>query len=116
MKKQILLILTFFLININILYAEKLASVLKGKVISRNLSDIEVIMKESDGSILDMTDITNEGSYNLDLTIMDTPSRTEVDKLILEIKNKSGFNKKVNVKDYMKYFDETVELTPIILN
>ncbi len=116
MKKQIIFIITLFVLNTPVLYAEKLASVLSGKIISRNLAGVEIIMKESDNSILDMTDTTPTGSYKLDLTIMDTPSRTEVDKLIIEIKSKTGIKKKVNVKDYMRIFDDTVLLNPIILN
>jgi len=115
MKKQILLITALFVLNMNLLYAEKLATILRGKVISNNLSGIEVVIKESDGSILDMTDISTSGFYNLDLTIMDTPSQSEVKKLIVEVKNKSGASMQVRVNQYMNVFDDTVLLKPIIL-
>ncbi len=115
MKNRILLIAALFALNVNFLYAEKLATVLKGKIIANNLSGIEVIIKESDGSILDMTDISASGFYNLDLTIMDTPSQSEVKKLIVEVKNKSGVKKNYSVSQYLNIFDDTVLLKPIVL-
>lgn len=115
MKKQILFIAALFILNINLLYAEKLATILRGKIIANNLSNIEVIIKESDGIILDMTDISITGFYNLDLTIMDTPSQAEVRKLIVEVRNKSGDKKEVHVSQYLNVFDDTVLLKPIVL-
>jgi len=115
MKKQVLLIAGLFVLSINTLYAEKLASVLRGQIIANNFSDVEVMIKESDGSILDMTDLSISGFYNLDLTIMDTPSIVEVKKLILEVKSKTGIKKKIHVRDYMNVFDDTVLLKPITL-
>ncbi len=116
MNKRILLVAAFFVLNSTPLYAEKLATVLRGKIIASNLSDIQVMIKESDGSILDMTDIsTSTGTYNLDLTIMDTPSLAEVKKLIVEVKNKSGKKRNYRVNQYMVDFNDTVSLNPIIL-
>lgn len=116
MKKRILVIIALFLLNMNLLYAEKLATVLRGKIIANNLSDIkQVLITESDGSILDMTDISAAGFFDLDLTIMDTPSISEVRKLIVEVKDKTGKSKKVNVSQYMNVFDDTVLLKPIII-
>lgn len=115
MKKRILLLAALFIFNTNILYAEELATILKGKIIATNLSDIQVLLKESDGIILDMTDVSATGIFNLDLTIMDTPSLSEVKKLIVEVKNKSGAKKNFSVNQYMKNFDDTVILKPIIL-
>lgn len=114
MIKQILFIATLIILNTSVLYAEeKLATVLRGKIIAHNLSDVEVVIKESDGSILDMTDISAAGIFNLDLTIMDRPSLSEVRKLIVEVKNKSGTKKKFAVSQYMNVFDDTVLLKPI---
>lgn len=115
MIKRILLITTLIILNTNILYAEKLATVLRGKIITHNSSEIEVLIKESDGSILDMTDISASGIYNLDLTIMDKPSQSEVRRLIVEVKSKSGAKKKFSVSQYMNVFDDTVLLKPITL-
>lgn len=115
MTKRVLLIAALFILNINFLYAEKLATVLKGQVIANNLSGIEVFIKESDGSILDMTDISATGLYELDLTIMDTPSQLEVRKLIIEVKSKSGAKKEIHVGQYLNVFDDTVLLKPIVL-
>ena len=115
MKKRILLLAALFIFNSNILYAEELATILRGKIIATNLSDIQVFLKESDGIILDMTDVSATGIFNLDLTIMDTPSLSEVKKLIVEVKNKSGAKKNFLVKQYMKDFNDTVILKPIIL-
>ena len=115
MKKRILLLAALFIFNTNILYAEELATVLSGKIIATNLADIQVLLKESDGIILDMTDVSAAGIFNLDLTIMDTPSLSEVKKLIVEVKNKSGAKKNFSVNQYMKDFDDTVILKPIIL-
>lgn len=74
MKNQILAIIALITLSTTILHAEKLATVLRGKIISSNLSDIQVMIKENDGSILDIADISATGTYHLDLTIMDTPS------------------------------------------
>lgn len=79
------------------------------------MSDIQVMIKENDGSILDIADISTTGIYNLDLTIMDTPSQTEVNKLIIEVKNKSGNKKIVRVNEYITTFADTVLLKPIVL-
>ena len=95
--------------------AEKLATVLKGQIVGNNLEEIQVFVTESDGSILDMTNLTPAGIYELDLTIMDMPSHAEVKKLILEVKNKSG-KKKFPVKQYINIFADTVLLTPISFN
>lgn len=116
MKKWTLLMTTLLLLSTSILYAqEKLASVLRGKIIASNLSEIEVFIKESDGSILDMTDATATGAFSLDLTIMDIPSLAEVQKLTLEVKSKSGFKKSFSVNKYLNDFNDTVVLNPIIL-
>lgn len=115
MKKRALLIAAIFVLNINFLYAEKLATVLKGQIVANNLSGIEVFIKESDGSILDMADISASGFYELDLTIMDTPSQSEVRKLIIEVKSKSGAKMEIHVNQYLNVFDDTVLLKPITL-
>lgn len=115
MNKQLFFIAALFILNINLLHAEKLATVLRGKIIASNLSNIQVMIKESDGSILDMTDIhKTTGNFNLDLTIMDTPSLGEVKKLIVEVKSKSG-KKDFKLNQYLVEFNDTVKLNPIIL-
>ena len=115
MKNQILAIVTLITLSINTLYAENLATVLRGKIIASNLSEVQVVIKESDGSILDLTEISATGSYDLDLTIMDSPSEVEVNKLIVEVKNKFGQKKVVRVNKYMNVFADTVLLKPIVL-
>lgn len=116
MKKWIFLLTIPFILSTNTAYAEKLASVLEGKIMSKNLSEIQVLITESDGSILDMTNLSAAGVYKLDLTIMDTPSQSEVNKLILEVKNKAGTKKKYQVKQYLKVFDEKVLLRPVVFD
>ena len=113
MKKWIFLLAIPFMFTTNTAYAEKLASVLEGKIMSKNLSEIQVLVTESDGSILDMTNLSATGVFKLDLTIMDEPSQSEVHKLILEVKNKAGKKKKYQVKHYIKVFNDTVLLRPI---
>lgn len=115
-KSWILSIVTLFIFSANIVYAEKLATVLKGQVVANNPAGLRVMVMESDGSILDMTDTSAEGVYKLDLTVMDTPSQDEVKKLIVEVRDKSGTKKKIPVAKYLNIFDETVLLRPIILN
>lgn len=115
MKNQILAIVTLITLSINTLHAENLATVLRGKIIATNLSEVQVVIKESDGSILDLTDISATGTYDLDLTIMDSPSEVEVNKLIVEVKNKFGQKKVVHVNKYMTVFADTVLLKPIVL-
>lgn len=114
MRKRIWLIATLTILTTHIVHAEKLASVLKGKIIATNLSNIEVMVKESDGSILDMTDVSSNGVFKLDISIMDIPSLAEVKKLIVEVKDKSGTKKNYFVKKYMNDFNDTVILEPII--
>ena len=116
MKKWFILITIPFILTMNTAYAEKLATVLKGQIVGNNLEEIQVLVTESDGSILDMTNLTPAGIYELDLTIMDMPSHSEVKKLILEVKNKSGKKKKFPVKQYINIFGDTVLLAPISFN
>lgn len=113
MKKRLFLLLTLIMLNPNLVYAEKLASILKGKVLATSFSGLQALIKESDGSILDFADITASGTFKLDLTIMDTPSEPEVRKLTLEIKNKAGLIKKYPINQYITRFDDTVTLKPI---
>ena len=115
MKNYALVIIALLTLSTTALHAENLATVLRGKIISSNLSEIQVVIKESDGSILDMADISRTGSYDLDLTIMDTPSLPEVNKLIIEVKNKAGQKKVIRVNKYLNVFAETVLLKPIVL-
>lgn len=115
MKKHISAIILLFAFSMNILHAEQLASILRGKIIASNLSTIQVILKESDGSILDLTDLSATGEFDLDLTIMDMPSLAQVKKLIIEVKNKSGHSKHVYVSQYLNVFADTVILKPIYL-
>ena len=115
MKYKILAIMCLVAFSTSIVHAEKLATVLRGKILANNLSGVQVFIKESDGSILDMTDVSTAGIYNLDLTIMDTPSHREVNKLIVEVKAKSGEKKIVSVKKYLTVFADTVLLKPIVL-
>jgi hypothetical protein len=112
--KRICLIAALTLFTANIVYAEQLATVLRGKIIAANLSDIEVMVKESDGSILDMTDVSSKGIFKLDISIMDMSSLAEVKKLVVEVKDKSGNKKDYFVKKYMSDFNDTVKLKPII--
>ena len=114
MRKRILLIAALTLLTTHIVHAEKLATVLRGKIIAANLSELEVMVKESDGSILDMTGVTPTGIFKLDISIMDMASLAEVRKLIVEVKDKSGTKKNYFVKKYMNDFNDTVKLEPII--
>jgi hypothetical protein len=116
MKRWTVLIAIPFMLTMNTVYAEKLATVLQGKVITNNPANIQVLITESDGSILDMTNVSATGMYKLDLTIMDTPSHSEVKKLIVEVKNKTGAKRKFAVKKYLNTFDDIVLLRPIIFN
>ena len=114
MGKRILLLAALSILILNPVHAEKLATVLRGKIIATNLPGIQVLLKESDGSILDMTNISSTGAFKLDISVMDTPSFTEVKKLIVEVKDKSGTKKNYFVKQYISDFNDTVMLEPII--
>ena len=114
MKSTILLIPILLIMSFNSVCAEKLATELHGKIVTNNPAGLQVHITESDGSILDMATTTPAGGYTLDLTIMDTPSQTEVEKLTLEVKNKFGKKKKYKIKNYIKSFGNTVELKPIL--
>ena len=116
MKNWLLLLTLNFILATGIANAETLATVLKGQIVTNNPADIQVLITESDGSILDMTNLSTAGIYKLDLTIMDMPSQSEVKKLILEVKNKTGSKRKFAVKKYLDTFADTVLLRPIIFN
>ena len=116
MKRWILSILTLLLFATNGAHAEKLATKMKGQIVADNPAGLRVMVTESDGSILDITDATAAGLYQLDLTVMDTPSQAEVKKLFIVVRDKSGIIKKVAVESYLNIFDDTVILRPIILN
>ena len=115
-KRWFLSIVTLLLLAANAVYAEKLASTMKGQIVANNPAGLRVMVTESDGSILDITDTSAAGVYQLDLTVMDTPSQDEVKKLIVEVRDKSGTSKKFPVVRYLNIFDDTVLLRPIILN
>ena len=115
-KSWILSIVTLFILSANIVYAEKLATTLKGQIVANNPAGLRVMVMESDDSILDMTETSAEGVYKLDLTVMDTSSQDEVKKLVVEVRDKSGKRKKFPVARYLNIFDDTVLLRPIILN
>ena len=116
MKKWVYLITTSFILSANIAYAEKLATELIGEIVTKNPAELQIFITESDGSILDIATTSASGEYKLDLTVMDTPSLSEVEKLILEIKNKSGTKKKFKIKKYLNSFNDVVELKPILFN
>jgi hypothetical protein len=101
---------------VNTATAEPLATVMKGQVVANNPEGLRVIVTEKDGSILDMVDTTKTGVFKLDLTIMDTPSESEVMKLKLQIRGKSGVQKNIPVAKYLNVFSDTVLLRPISLN
>lgn len=98
----------------NSAFAEKLATVLTGQIIGSIPVDLQVFITESDGSILDMTSVSKTGTYSLDLTIMDSPSFPEVNKLILELRSKFSKKQKYYVKNYLKSFDDTVIVRAIV--
>lgn len=116
MKRWILYITLPCLFIVNTAYAEKLATVMKGQIMTSNPAGIQVLVTESDGSILDMTNLSSKGIYKLDLTIMDNPSHSEVKKLFVEVKDKSGKKKRFRVIQYINVFDDTVLLRPINFN
>jgi len=116
MKRQFIFIFTLIILHSNYTYAEQLASILQGKIVASDFSSLQAMIKESDGSILDFADISATGTFQLDLTIMDTPSESEVKKLTLEIKSKSGLKKNYPVKQYITKFDDTVLLNPVTFN
>lgn len=116
MKNWLLIITLPFVLATSAVGAESLATVMKGQIVTNNPADIQVLISESDGSILDMSSLSTAGTYKLDLTIMDIPSQSEVKKLILEVKSKTGSKRKFAVKKYLNTFADTVLLRPIIFN
>ena len=114
--RYLLSISVFLLLTTNVFAAEPLASVLKGQVIAKNPEGLRVVVAEKDGSILDMVETNKDGVFKLDLTVMDTPSETEVMKLNLKVRGKSGAQKSISVANYLNIFSDTVLLRPISLN
>ena len=116
MNRYLLSIIAFLTLTTNVFAAEPLASVLKGQVVANNPKGLRVIITEKDGSILDMTDTNNEGVFKLDLSVMDTPSESEVMKLYLQVRGKKGVKKEIPIANYLNIFSDTVLLRPISLN
>lgn len=115
--KNLTLIVTLSLVLItNLFAADKLFSILKGKIVTNHTNDIQVVITESDGSILDMTSISKNGEYKLDLTIMDTPSLVEVKKLFVEVKNAKGKKRKYPIRQRINVSGDTILLKPLIFN
>lgn len=115
MYRWTLSIVTFLLISINVSVAEPLASIMKGQVLASNAEGLRVVVTESDGSILDIVDTNKAGVFKLDLSVMDTPSESEVMKLNLQVRGKSGVKKTIPVARYVNVFSDTVLLRPISL-
>ena len=116
MKRWIFLLLLPFLLIHAVYGIEKQASILQGRVVTSDPANIEVFILDKDGSILDLGSLTKDGTFKLDLSVMDEPIEAEVDQLTLEIKKKTGSKRRFPLKPYIKKFDETVELKPIIFN
>lgn len=116
MKNLTLLVALTFVFISNSFAAEKLYSTLRGKIVTNNTKDIQVLVTESDGSILDMTNISSSGEYSLDLTIMDTPSLVEVNKLFVEVKSTNGSKRKYPIRKQINVSGDTVLIKPLIFN
>ena len=116
MFKHILAVVTFLVFTTNISVAETLASVMKGQVVAHNPEGLRIMVAENDGSILDIVETGKSGVFKLDLSVMDTPSQSEVMKLNLQIRGKSGEKKVIPVSRYVNIFADTVLLRPIPLN
>ncbi|MGD8483459.1 MAG: hypothetical protein PVJ63_09100 [Thioalkalispiraceae bacterium] len=116
MKRWILSFTTLLILSTQAGYAEQLAKTLKGQVVTDDPVGLRVMITDQEGTLLDLTDTGALGVYKLDLTVMDTPSKAQVSKLFVVVRDKSGNSKKVPVADYLNIFDETVLLRPITLN
>ena len=116
MRKYILLITLSFMLTSNAFCGEKLFTLLRGKIVTNQPNNIQVVLTESDGSILDIAGISTDGVYKLDLTIMDTPSLSEVKKLSIEVKNNSGSKIKYPVKEYLEVSGDIILVKPFIFN
>lgn len=116
MYRWFLSIVTFLLLTTNVSVAEPLASVMKGQVVADNPEGIRVLITDKDGSILDIVDTNKMGVFKLDLTVMDTPSQSNIMDLKLQLRGKSGVKKTVPVAGYVNIFSDTVLLKPISLN
>ena len=98
------------------LSAVEIASKLKGQIVANSPVGLQVLMKNSEGVILDLTDTTAGGVYILDLSIMDLANRENVSKLFIEVKDKKGKAIKVAVAEYLNIFDKMVLLKPIVFD
>ncbi len=116
MKRWIFLLVLPFLFISAAYSIEKQASILHGRIVTSDPTAIEVFILDNDGSILDLGSLTKDGTFKLDLSVMDEPVKAEVYKLTLEVKKKTGSKRRFPLKPYIKKFDDTVELKPIIFN
>lgn len=108
-------IVVYLVLAGHVVVAEPLATVMKGQIVATTPEKLRVMIAEKDGSILDIAEPNRGGVFKLDLTIMDTPSLSEVMELDLQIRDKSGLRKKVPVAKYLNIFGDTVLLRPIQL-
>lgn len=116
MYRCLLSIVAFLTLITNAAGAEPLASIMKGQVVTSHPEGVRVIVAEKDGSILDIVETNKAGVFKLDLTVMDTPSESEIMKLNLQVRGKSGVKKNIPVASHVNIFSDTVLLRPISLN
>lgn len=102
-----------FLLVPGVSSAEALASKLKGQVVADNPVGLRVFLKDSENVILDMTDTGEGGVYLLDLTVMDNPTQSELQKLYLEVRQKNGKITRAAIRDFLNVFDQTSLMRPV---
>jgi len=73
---------------------------------------ISVVLLETDGTLLDVTSVRADGTFTIDLGVLDEPTFEEVKKLDLQLE-RGGKKKKIRLLNYIKEMSKTVHLRPI---
>lgn len=73
---------------------------------------ISVVLLEADGTMLDVSNVRADGTFTIDLGVLDEPTFEEVKKLDLQLERGSN-KKKVRLLNYIKDMSKTVHLRQI---
>lgn len=110
-KLFVLLFALFYSVSGN--SAVQYAFNLKGSVKADGPVDkISVVLLESDGTILDVSSVRDDGSFIIDLGVLDEPTFEEVKKLYLQLERGDN-KKKIRLLNYIKEMSKTVHLRTV---
>jgi hypothetical protein len=93
------------------------AEEMKGRVVTSTggagLAGVTVMLLDSDGAILDVTETSPDGKYVLDLGVLDEATPESVGSLYLEITIRKNSPVRIRVADILRSFSRTVQLREV---